>query len=209
MQNRPVRLTRIAVALSALVALTVGCAPGRLTSTWADPDKTADQYRDIIVFGVAANPNVRRAYEDNFVDALETTGVKVRAAHTLLSDRDIGRARAVQEAVGRSGADGVIVTYLLVDESDPATSASRTYDVPSIKKRLYPYYGRILSEVTTPGYYADGRPLRLEVGLYDAGRTTLVWSGRSETLDPRSEQTLISEVITEVIGKLRADGYLP
>jgi hypothetical protein len=63
--------------------------------------------------------------------------------------------------------------------------------------------------VTAPGYYTNGKPLRLEVGLYDAGRATLVWSGRSDTLDPSSEQTMISEVITEVIGKLRVDGYLP
>jgi hypothetical protein len=202
------RLARTAVAFSLLLALTAGCAPGRLTSVWSDPDGAATQYRDLIVFGVATNPNVRRAYEDNFVDALKGTGVEVRAAHRILSDRHIGRAKAVQEAVGRSGADGVIITYLVVDEGNPTADAGTHVD-PNVSRSLYPYYGRILSEVTAPGYYSNDRALRLEVGLYDASRATLVWSGRSDTLDPRSEQTMISEVITEVIGKLRADGYLP
>jgi hypothetical protein len=63
--------------------------------------------------------------------------------------------------------------------------------------------------VTSPGYYADYQALRLEANLYDTGRATLVWSGRSDTLDPNSEQTMISEVIAAVIEKLRADGFLP
>jgi hypothetical protein len=63
--------------------------------------------------------------------------------------------------------------------------------------------------VTAPGYYANYRALRLETNLYDAGRASLVWSGRSDPLDPSSEQTMISEVIDAVIGKLKADGFLP
>jgi hypothetical protein len=203
---RPIRL---AVAFGLIALLTVGCAPGHLSTTWVEPGATPTRYKDIIVFGVAANPTVRRAYEDNFVEALKGAGVQARAAHTLLSDRDIGRSRAVQEAVGRSGADGVIVTYLAGEDPDAVPSGTRTHVVPSVYGRLYPYYGRVLSEVAAPGYYANYRALRLETNLYDAGRATLVWSGRSDALDPSSEQTMISEVIAAMIEKLKSDGFLP
>jgi hypothetical protein len=199
----------IAVAFGLLALLTVGCAPGPLSTTWVEPGAIPVRYNDIIVFGIAANPKIRRAYEDNFVEALRGAGVQARAAHTLLSDRDVGRSRAVQEAVGRSGADGVIVTYLAGDDPDAAPSGTRTHVVPGVYGRLYPYYGRVLSEVTAPGYYADYAALRLETNLYDAGRATLVWSGRSDALDPSSEQTMISEVIAAVIEKLKRDGFLP
>jgi hypothetical protein len=203
------RLIRLAVAFGLIALQTVGCAPGPLSTTWVAPGTLPTPYRDLIVFGVSTNPTVRRAYEDNFVEALKGSGVQARAAHTLLSDRDVGRARAVQEAVGRSGADGVIVTYLAGENPDAAPTGRTTHVVPSLYGRLYPYYGHILSEVTAPGYYANYRALRLETNLYDAGRASLVWSGRSDPLDPSSEQTMISEVIAAVIGKLKADGFLP
>jgi hypothetical protein len=81
--------------------------------------------------------------------------------------------------------------------------------LPSLYDRLYPYYGHVLGKVTTADYYADYRALRLETNLYDAGRATLVWSGRSDPLDPQSEETRISEVIGAVIDKLKAEGLLP
>ena len=203
------RPARLAVTLGLIAVFATACTRGPLTSTWTEPGTAPQPYRDLVVFGVAPNPTIRRAYEDNFVDALQAAGVRARAAHTLLSDRDVGSAKAVQEAVGKSGADGVIITYLAAQADDANPVWKSTHVVPSIYGKLYPYYGRILSDVTTPGYYADYNALRLEANLYNAARATLVWSGRSETLDPNSEQTMISEVIAAVIDKLKADGFLP
>ncbi len=203
------RPARRAVAVGLTALLMAACARGPLTSTWVAPNTPPTQYRDLIVFGIAANPTVRRAYEDNFVDALKDTGVKARAAHTLLSDRDVRRAKAVQAAVERSGADGVIITYLAVDDPNAPLTNNRTHVVSGLQDQLYPYYGRVLSDVTAPGYYADYQALRLEADLYDAGRATLSWSGRSDRLDPSSEQTMISEVIAAIIIKLKEEGLLP
>jgi len=198
-----------AVACGFIALMTVSCAPGPLSSTWVAPGTARSQYHDLLVFGVAANPTVRRAYEDNFVSALQDIGVKAIASHTLIPDKRLRSSKAVQEAVGRSSADGVIVTYLAAEDTDPSSTGTRTHVLPSLYDRLYPYYGHVLGKVTTADYYADYRALRLETNLYDAGRATLVWSGRSDPLDPQSEETRISEVIGAVIDKLKAEGLLP
>lgn len=202
------RSVRLVVAVGLVAVLASACASGPLTSTWVAHNTPPKEYRDLLVFGIAANPTVRRAYEDNFVDALTGTGVKARAAHTLLSDRDVGRAKAVQAAIERSGVDGVIITYLAVENPNVSTGTN-THVVPGLHSQLYPYYGRVLSDVTAPGYYADYQTLRLEADLYDAKRATLSWSGQSDRLDPRSEQTMISEVIDAIIIKLIDEGFLP
>lgn len=203
------RPAHFAVAVGFIALMTSSCAPGPLSSTWLAPGAVPSQYRDILVLGVATNPRVRRAYEDHFVSALGEIGVKATASHTLIPDERLRSAKAVQEAVGRSGADGVVVTYLAAEDTDPSSTGTRTHVLPSLYERLYPYYGHVLGKVTTAGYYADYRALRLETNLYDAARATLVWSGRSEPLDPSSEETMISEVIAAVIGKLKAEGLLP
>lgn len=202
-----------ALTLGLIVIATVACAPSTLDSTWTDPNLEPRVYRDILVFGIAPNPKVRRAYEDHFVEALRATGVQARASHTLLSDRQLSRASLVQEAVGRSGSEAVIVTFLAGEseaaaEASPGTAA-RTHVIPSVHGRLYPYYGQVYRDIMAPDYYASVRTLRLETNLYDAGRTTLVWSGRSGPLDPSSEQTMISEVIVALIEGMRVDGFLP
>jgi hypothetical protein len=206
---QPMSSVRSAIAFGLTTLLMASCAPGQLGTTWVEPGTPPKQYRDLLILGIAANPAIRRAYEDNFVNALRDTGISARASHTLLSDRDLSRARAVQDVVKRSGADGVIVTFLAGENPDADTSEQRTHVVPSIYGPLYPYYGRVFSDVTAPGYYANYRALRLETNLYDAGREALVWSGRSDRLDPSSDQTMISEVIAGVIEQLRADGFLP
>lgn len=203
------RSVRLVVAVGLIAVLMAACARGPLTSTWVAPNMPPKEYRDLIVFGIAANPTVRRAYEDNFVDALKDTGVKARAAHTLLSDRDVRRSKAVQTAIERSGADGVIITYLAVENPDATKTETKTHVVPGLHSQLYPYYGRVLSDITAPDYYADYQALRLEADLYDAERATLSWSGQSDRLDPHSDQTMISEVIDAIINKLKEEGFLP
>lgn len=63
--------------------------------------------------------------------------------------------------------------------------------------------------MTEPGYYARFRLLAFETNLYDTERERLIWSGRSQTLDPSSEQTTISEVIAKVTDALAAAGFVP
>jgi hypothetical protein len=85
----------------------------------------------------------------------------------------------------------------------------RTYTDPGLYGRLYAYYQQVYDTVTVPGYYANYPVLQLETNLYDTRRETLVWSGRSETMDPGTESTTIAELIGPVIDALGEAGFLP
>ncbi len=208
---RPVP-TGIALVVLALLAalLGAGCASTtQLTSTWSDPGIAPRPYRNLVVFGIAANGNVRRAYENNFVAALQARGVKAHAGHGLLPEGGLGDVEAIRKAVGRSGADGVIVTHLVGARAQTVIVPPGSYVNPNLYGSLYPYYQRVYGYVTEPGYYANYPVLQLETNLYDAARQKLVWSTRSETMDPGSEKTTIQEVIAAVTLGLAAAGYLP
>ena len=199
-------LRAAAVLIFALLA--AACSTTRLTSTWVEPGRDHAPFNDLIVFGMAANERVRRVYEDSFVAALQARGVKARPGYSLIPEGGLGKVKAVREAVSLSGADGVIVTYLAGQNSETAQVPRRNYVTPSLYGGLYPYYGLVYDNVTEPGYYARFKLLQLETNVYDAERQRLLWSGRSQTLDPSSEQTTINEVVGLVIDSLARAGFL-
>lgn len=196
-----------AVWIALIALMMASCAPVQPRSTWIAPGTTPRVYRDLLVLGVAPNPRVRRAYEDNFVELLTGAGVQARAAHTLVSDQTLARSGALQKAAKRSGADGILITHLA--GSDMAPGEKRSHVIPVVHGPLQIYYDRIFRQVTSNGYYKSFEALTLETNLYDIKQGTLLWSTRSESLDPTSEQTMISEVIDAQIDLLRADGFLP
>jgi hypothetical protein len=196
------------LVMAALVS--AGCASTpELTSIWSNPAVTPSPFRNPVVFGVAAKERVRRAYEDNFVAALQARRVRARPGYSLLTAGGIGDAEAIRKAVSRSGADGVIVTHLVGARAKTVYVPPNSYSSPSLYASLYPYYDRVFSYVSAPGYYAAYPVLQLEASLYDARREKLVWSARSATMDPGSEDTTIAEVIETLTRAMAEAGFLP
>lgn len=198
-----------AVTIGLLALSMVACAPGRVSSVWTAPQASVVRHQSLIVFGVTSSPKVRRAYEDNFVARLRELGVKARPGHELVSDQELGLLVRMTEAVSKSNADAVIITHLITDTHQTRPPALRINQVPAHYHNLVPYFSQVYLDACGPDYYVDFQALRLETNLYDAKSERLIWSGRSEQLDPSSEQTTISEVISEVIAQMSADGYLP
>lgn len=202
------RAARLAIAL--LLAWTLAaCVPHRLGATWVEPGRTPSPFANLLVLGVAAKEKVRLAYENSFVAALQARGVKARAGHTLLPEGELADAGRVRQAVRDSGADGVLITHLAGVTTETAQVPASNYVTTSLYGGLYPYYGLVFDNVTEPGYYARFRLLAFETNLYDTRRERLVWSGRSQTMDPSSEQTTIGAVIADVTDALATAGFLP
>jgi hypothetical protein len=195
--------------LPLLVLALAACAPTRLETTWVEPGRAPVAYKDLLVLGVAANEKVRRAYEDHFVAALKAHGVRARPGHALLPEGGLANAGTVRRAVRASGADGVLITHLVGVTAETSRVPARNYVTTSLYGGLYHYYGLVYDNVTEPDYYARFRLLAFETNLYDAKRERLVWSGRSHTLDPSSEQTTIGEVIGKVTEALASAGFIP
>ena len=198
-----------AIALILPLLLVAGCASTRIGSSWSESGRPAKPYPTLVVFGIAAKDKIRSAYEDSFATALKDRGVRARAGSDFLLGGSPSDLDAVKKAVARSGADAVIVTHLVGETARTVLVPPDTYTDPQFYGRLYPYYRRVYDTVTEPGYYARYPVLQLETNLYDARRETLVWSGRSETMDPGSDVTTIAEVIGAVIQALGEAGYVP
>ncbi|EXJ17044.1 hypothetical protein [Imhoffiella purpurea] len=199
-----------ALALGALVLVAAAsCSTGQVSSVWSDVSRSATPYRSLVIFGLTDNPKVRQAMEDNFISALAPRGVKTHPSHHLIGESSLARMTRVRHAVAMSGAEGVVVTHLIAEETTDSLPPSRLSAIPDRYEDLEEYFGRTYRQVCAPDYYAGYRALRLESNLYDAETRRLVWTGRSRRLDPASEEITISEVIATMVDQLEADGFVP
>ena len=101
------------------------CANTKISQSWVEPDNKKS-YNDLLIIGIAASEQNRRAYEGHFVEELGSHGTEAVASYKLIkSDEEIERD-TVLKAIEGMDIEGVIVTHVTaVDEETiyrPGTS---------------------------------------------------------------------------------------
>ncbi len=199
-----------ALALLA-AALLVACATKtEVALEWRNPDFGSGGFSNFFVIGVGEDHTARRVFEDHFVELLRARGVAAEPSYrplpatTKLSEQNLTRAL-------RGGRhDAVLITRLLGEEKSTEVVPARTYTVPrGHGGGYYGYYGRSYDVVHEPGYTVQRTLVRLETNLYDVASQELVWSGQSETRDPRSVADGIDSMTAAVAARLSEQGLIP
>jgi hypothetical protein len=202
----PAALRARAMALVALAALAAGCAAStRMLDTWRDPAYGGGPVKNLLVVGVSRSDANRRVFEDGFVRALQAAGSRGSASYPLLPESgEIPNAR-LHEAVGKAGADAVLVTRVLrvarnVDVR-PGYAAPGFYGAG-----FRGWYGGTWATIPPEVNMYD--VLTIESTLWNIGTDKPIWSGTSEVTEPRSVGAATEELAKVLVGKMKADGVL-
>jgi hypothetical protein len=186
MSNR----TLIVLALLSCFALS-GCAPISLIGTWKDPGAFAKQYRTLLVVGVADDAPKRQVFEDIFAAELRKRGVAAISSYTITGgDAKLSRA-ALEDAVKKSSADGVVTTRVVSVKQDTRESTEyvitdRGYSNTALAEQglmpadLYGYYGQTVQYASFTSQRVDvvrSTVSTVETNIFDAGTGKMVWSG--------------------------------
>lgn len=213
MQSRsaiPGRHGLFILAVSALIFLG-GCGTTKLTATWYDESfKQRGTLQDILVIALTEEETVRRLYEDGFVAKLGDKDVAAVQSYTLTDPQIEPTRQEIEEAVEEAGAQYVLITRHL------STDTKQHYRPPErIPIYADPYYSRMnryyplaYHEVYTPGYNYTVTTVHLESNIYEAATGDLVWSARSQSVDPTMTKKYIEELISVFTGDLSAQGLI-
>ena len=152
--------------------------------------------KKILVLAVAADPITRAAYEDVIAGELSLRGATAVASH--LSFPELPKERGPFEARLQSeGFDAVTVSRLVGSDSKVKVQEGHTsYDTTYQGSDWWGGYWYTYEKVFVPGYLKTETRVRARTDLWrtsgQGGR--LVWSGTSETLDPRTAAQAAREV---------------
>jgi hypothetical protein len=62
--------------------------------------------------------------------------------------------------------------------------------------------------VSDPGYLKTAKLVSVETLVFDLKLNKLVWSGRSQTVEPGQLETFIQQIVGEAAKKMKQDGLL-
>jgi hypothetical protein len=204
MQITTIRLGATFILLAA--ALLAACASTSLVNQWKSPDYSAGPMRKVMVVGVAKQPGVRRVFEDEFVTKLRAAGVEAIPSYTQIGDDVLADAAAVEQAVAKLGADGVMVTRLV--KRDKETQITGGYYGPTAPMGLHGWYSSAWVGYYEPATVYQYDVVTLETSLYSPQQSKLVWSGTTETFAPTDVKRETAGYADLIIGALRKQNVI-
>ena len=195
MRRRAVRLFLAAVGL----ALAADAAAGtKIVSSWRDPAAGPLRFEKVLVLCVAPYESQAQFAESELVRLMKRTrGV---AAHTVLSPDDAKDQEKMRAVMEREGFDGAL-TMRYVDAAQQLTERAGGY-VP-VHSGFWDNYSGGFAIVYDPGYVKMDRAVQMETQVYSMKDGKLVWSGLSQTMNPKSAQKLVDDVARTVADALR------
>jgi len=205
-----------------IMAIMTGCSSLSLVNSWKDPAATTKQYRKLLVVGIAEKMQMRQVFEEVFASEVSKKGANGIASYTLTGVRDKPSRAMLEEAVKKSGADGVITTrladmkenrqgrtgFVVTDRgfTNPAFSGDDLYPV-----NLFDFYGGSVSYATFEHKAVDitmSTKVAIETNLFDAATGRLVWSGTTSVTDPKGLITVSRELADTVVKEMVKDGLM-
>ncbi len=210
-------MARLLGGLAILLTLATSCATTTLTGMWRDPAYTGPPLHKVLVCSISRDDVTRRQIEDAFVWDLQSQGVQAIASYQVIP---AGQPTAQQAAAvaQNQGADGVIITM-------PArvTSTPNYFYGPGWGWGWGPGWaggpgwGPGWGGAWGWGWGGWGYPygpafwdtqVTIQAKAYSL-QGKLLWSATSQTLDPSSIHSLLSQIVPRFIYSMAQVGILP
>jgi hypothetical protein len=197
---------QVMTALILCALLLESCASTPISHTTVLGTWKADNYNrqlsSFMVISLSDEPGIREKFESIMVGRLKKEGLHAMASSDIMAaDEEINRG-TVKAAMADKDIDGVLVSRLLGVERDAI------YVPPSPDNSLETSFNRAAPIVTSPGYVEHRSVITLQIDLYDTASEHLVWSLRSQTVNPPNVTEVMDRISKDVVKDLRSKGLI-
>lgn len=194
-----------------LCTLFGSCSANRLLSSWNDPSFVEHSMATVLIVGIAKDETKRRIYEDTFADSLARTNTPSVASYTVSKQSIEPTKEALENAIKKTAAKTVLITHMISEgEKGFYQPSNRTIETNSYSNYggLYSYYPFIYNAVYSSGSYQSSTKVILETNLYDVETEKLIWSARSESIDPVMTRKFYQQLIDLFLNDLSKKNLL-
>jgi hypothetical protein len=179
----------------------------KLLRSWRNPDYSSPKARRILVIGMSDNPEVRADFEDDLSAAIASDGLEAIPGNSILLrphsaelDPDYLKGQIRDFKI-----DAVLVSRLVKVDKKTTYVPGHSYAVPyPYYRSFYGYYGAVYHQVYSPDYLREDTTVRVETNFYiaDTAEGELVWTGTSESFNPKSAQKVIDGLVKLIVKEL-------
>lgn len=213
--THPLRRSSVLILFLSAVVTVAGSKAVKMVTSWFNPKYEGQTFHKILVIGVARNPEVRADFEDEMAGQITRPGIQtipgnqilLRPDPTVKLDLDY-----LREQIRANHIDAVVVSRLLKIDKKVISVPSSTYVAPfPYYYSFYGYLGAVYPVVYDPGYTEEHTTVSVETNVYAPGNSNgdLVWTGASESFNPKSAKKVADGLVKEVPKQMEKDGLLP
>jgi hypothetical protein len=198
------------IALLLFCTVLSSCSANRLLTSWNDSSFEEPSIAPILLIGIARDETKRRIYEDTFADSLTLLNTKSVASYKVSKQSIEPTENALREVVQKTGAKTVLITHMVSEsEKEFYQPASIIHGTNSYSTGgLYRYYPFMYNSVFTSGSYSGTTKVILESNLYDVKTEKLIWTARSESIDPVMTRKYYQQLIDLFLDDLSSKNLL-
>ena len=199
-----------------LLALTSASGKSiKMVTSWFNPNYEGQAFHKVLVIGVTQDLQVRADFEDAMAAQLARPGMQTIPGNQILLRPD-PKAKPdlnyLREQIRHYQIDAVVVSRLLKVDKKVTTVPSSTYVVPfPYYYSFYGYMDAVYPVVYDPGYTLENTTVKVETNFYatDKPDGDLVWTGISDSFNPKSAKKVADGLVKEVPKQMEKDGLLP
>ena len=185
----------------------------KLVASWKNPEYSGPPFHRILVLGMSAKPGVRADFEDALSKLVAGDGVEAIPGNTILLRPEGTKLdlNYLKTQVREFKIDAVIVSRLVKVETNVTYIPGQAYTMPyPYYRSFYGYYGAVYPVVYSPDYLSEDTTVRVETNVYatSAPEGDLVWTGVSDTFNPRSADKAIDGLSKLLLKELQKQGVL-
>lgn len=203
--------TGLVLVLALATLVLGGCGGGpQLVNTWQDPEFKSPPFDDILVVGIGSNPGRVRIFESAFTDILVQQGVRAQPGYKLFPPDEKTPQEEIDAALVEHKIDALILTRVLGVDRQSTYTPGYTIATPgsSYYRDYYGLYDHSYAYYHSPGYTSSYDVAQLETSVFDVATGTMVWTGMSETVDPKDIEKEASKLAKIILKELTAGGLV-
>jgi hypothetical protein len=183
-------------AAACLLAVVAANAKTKMVASSAEGKAPEAPPKKILVLAISADPISRASYEDVIAGELSLRGATAVASH--LSFPELPKERGpFQAQLEKEGFDAITISRLVgSDAKVKVQEGHESYETTYQGMDWWGGYWYTCEKVFVPGYLKTETRVRVRTELWRVSATNgrMIWSGTSESLDPRTSAQAGREV---------------
>ncbi|HSY66485.1 MAG TPA: hypothetical protein VK829_17975 [Terriglobales bacterium] len=205
------RYTRLILVILAGFSM-AGFGSTKLAYSWRNTNAPSGPFKNIMVLALNGQAANRAQFEDVLTAAITKSGVQAVQSYSLiprpnLTPIDMDQLRNVVQG---QGFDAVLVSRIVAYHKTVTEVQDPIFPLEPYYATLYGYYGFASPMVYSPTYLQTEQKVQVETNLYATAKPegVLVWTGTSDTVNPRSVNDAINAIVRLVAQELQKQNLI-
>jgi hypothetical protein len=206
---KELKKTSFLVSTVFVVATLAIAGSSKLVFSWKNSGYQSVPFKNILVLAINGQASARADFEDRMVKEMTRPGVTVVQSYTLMPRPDATpiNLNDLRGYVHDLKFDAIVASRLVKFDKKVKEIQGDDFPFDPYYSTFYGFYGAVAPIVYDPTYLKTESEAQVETNFYATTKPDgeLVWSGTTDTVDPRSTTSAVDGIVKILVKQFQND----